>query len=472
MPGKNFIVYPYQTPDLIDAGERVKSYGEGFTRFTPEEASAAASRCFTGCDVPGCNTGCDLHQPIPQFLEMAHKRNWHEANKIAGRNSPLYGMIGAVCPEKGLCKDNCTLAHVEAFSTQPGILLPSPLKDTVAISEVEAAIWRHTIDHNGGLRYPTPLRETGKSVAVIGAGPAGIYAAFALRAKGHAVTVYDSQAEIGGLLLRGIPAFKLGKDDLPLVREAFERTGMQFRLDTRVGTDGQVALQELADTHNAVLIAIGTQTPRAITHPDTNLPIDGHEHMIPSLDFLWAHGDYQRVGTPLDSNYVVTGKRVAIIGAGDTAMDAVGTSVRDGGASALHLIVRSGIRAAYKEQNMRGEEAGIAIPGGRQDIMGAMPLDITSHDDGLMLHMRHSKGEVTRIVVDKIINAAGFDKPDLAAIFGMDIQPIGRNNPGTNVRNIFVAGDAHGATLAVTAASEGRRAGGIIHGQLMQGRLG
>lgn len=454
MSGKNFFEIPYRPPEPRAPDTRAHDHAAAVPGLQVEDAVKQASRCVS-CDAPGCNTGCPVGQDIPSFLKAVERGDWLKAHQVAFK-SPLYGLFGQLCPQdEGLCQTHCTVAKVTSFGASLVALPSAPIKDTIAIGAVESTIWRKAVQA-GWLRYPTPKQETGKSVAIIGAGPAGLYAAIALREKGHSVTVIDGQSEIGGLLFNGIPTFKLPKDDLPIVREAMEKTGIKFQLNMKVGDQGSVLpLSRLLSEHDAVLLAIGTDKARAVTHPGSSQAIEGSERIIPALDFLFAHGDAAVKGIPLQDKYQVAGKRIVILGNGDTAADCIGETARDAGAQQIITLQRSNkTTGAYKDKKLRFEEAK-AVGAPVEVIREVTPLSLKDQDGQMVLSVVGRNHEETKIPCDLVINATGFEKPNLDEIFGL------RTN---EQRKLFVAGDAAtGATLVVHAAQSGRDMASRIH---------
>lgn len=456
MAGSKFFKVLYVPPSPRPTEERKLDHETAIPGLSSEHAEIQAGRCVS-CDSPGCNSGCPVGQDIPSMLKAVEYGDWLKAHQIASK-SPLYGLFGQICPQdEGLCQTNCTVAKVTSFGLSPTALPLSPIQDTIAIGPVERAVWDHAL--KGWLKYPTPKQESGKSVAIIGAGPASIYAAIALREKGHDVTVIDRQYEIGGLLLRGIPTFKLAKGDLPIVRKAMEASGIKFLLNTSLEAQGQgLTLTKLLANNHAVLLATGTDRVRPISHPDTSQPISGSEHIINALDFLYAHGDAVSRGIPLDSKHQVEGKRIAILGNGDTAADCIGETARQAGAREILVLQRSNkTTGSYKDKKLRFEEA-LDVGGGVKVLKEVFPLELVKHSQELILAYRNQDASVSQIPCDVIINAAGFLKPNLDEIFGIK---------ATEHKNLFIAGDAKtGATLAVEAAQSGRDAARAMNAYL------
>jgi glutamate synthase (NADPH) small chain len=463
----------YSPPPTMPVELRVQVFAQVLQYFPEAEAAIQAKRCIS-CDVPGCNTGCGVGQDVPGFLHAAGEERWLEAHRISVR-SPLYGLLGQICPQQtGLCESQCTVGYLGLLGQKD--IGQQKLRDTIAIGGVESTIWRHAID-NGWLSYAKPTAETNRSVAVVGAGPAGIFLALDQRRVGNHVTVFDRWSEVGGLLFQGIPDFKLEKRDLPFVRAAMEETGIKFQMNSLIGngSESRTTLRDLLANYDAVVLATGTYAARKIINPGTGLPIDGHEHLINGLDYLFAHNKNIRAGTTVPRELQVKDRHVIVIGPGDTGQDCIRTALR-AGAGHVTVLCRNPPRGALKERIHADEEQAWL----RQNGMGGIDYELRVSlskvvqlpGGALELQMRRGDGKPHSIVADKIINATGFDKEDLGNKYGIPgLQVNERQGRGqiirdgsTTVRNLFVAGDAlTGSTLAVHAGQSGRYVSGTVH---------
>src|SRR6201995_5826320 len=297
-----FMEFPRELPEKTPVAERVKNYNEFVNLYTDEKLNQQSARCMN-CGIPFCHSGCPLGNIIPEFNDAVYRKNWEEAYNILSSTNNFPEFTGRICPAP--CESACVL----------GINKPA-----VAIEEIE----KHIIEiayKNKLVKPAAPLVKTGKKIAVVGSGPAGLAAAAQLVKAGHAVTVYERDDRIGGLLRYGIPDFKLEKNVIDRRLEIMEKDGVEFKTNTNVGKD--IAADELLRANDAVILAGGSTIPR-------NLNIPGRElkgiHF--AMDFLKQQNkrvsDIQVQGEDI----LVTGKDVVVIGGGDTGSDCVGTSNR------------------------------------------------------------------------------------------------------------------------------------------------
>ena len=293
-----------ELPEKVPVAERVKNYNEFVHLYTDEKLNQQSARCMN-CGIPFCHSGCPLGNIIPEFNDAVYRKNWEEAYHILSSTNNFPEFTGRICPAP--CESACVL----------GINKPA-----VAIEEIEKHIIEIAWSKNL-VKPVAPLIKTGKKVAVVGSGPAGLAAAAQLSKAGHAVTVYERDDRPGGLLRYGIPDFKLEKWVVDRRIEMMEKDGVVFKCNTEIGKD--IAADELVRTNDAVVLAGGSTIPR-------NLPIPGRElkgiHF--AMDFLKQQN--KRVSdTKLDDEDILaTGKDVIVIGGGDTGSDCVGTSNRQG----------------------------------------------------------------------------------------------------------------------------------------------
>jgi len=299
-----FQEYNRELPAKKAPEERVKNYNEFVGLYNEEKLNEQSARCMN-CGIPFCHSGCPLGNVIPEFNDAVYRHSWEEAYDILSTTNNFPEFTGRICPAP--CESACVL----------GINKPP-----VAIEEIE----KHIIEiaYAKNLVKPSaPFIKTGKKVAVIGSGPAGMAAAAQLSKAGHAVTVYERDDRPGGLLRYGIPDFKLEKWVIDRRVKVMEEDGIVFKCNTEVGKD--ITLEELQRNNDAVVLAGGSTIPR-------NLPIPGREfkgvHF--AMDFLKQQN--KRVGnSPFDTEDILaTGKDVVVIGGGDTGSDCVGTSNRHG----------------------------------------------------------------------------------------------------------------------------------------------
>lgn len=307
-----FREYRRKTNGYQPAGERVKHFREFVVPLEKDELRVQAARCMD-CGTPFCHPSCPLHNVIPDFNDHVYRNEWEEAAKTLLSTSNFPEFTGRVCP--ALCESGCVLGKV---------------REPVTIKNIEVAIIE-TAWENGWIKPSPPAVRTGRKVAVVGSGPAGLAAADQLNKAGHTVTVYERADRAGGLLRYGIPDFKLGKDIVQRRLDLMTAEGVVFRTGVNVGVD--VPVESLRLEHDATVLAIGSTIPR-------DLPIPGRDakgvHF--AMDFL-AQSNRRVAGDemPEEEAIFAKGKHVVVIGGGDTGSDCVGVSNRQGAASVTQL---------------------------------------------------------------------------------------------------------------------------------------
>src|SRR5215472_6906931 len=316
-------------PEKRSAEERRHDFREIFATFRAETATEQASRC-SQCGVPFCQVHCPLGNQIPDWLMLTAEGRLEDAYALAAATNNMPEVCGRICPQDRLCEGNSVVE--EGF-------------EAVTIGSVETFI-TETAFANGWVRPPKPGRERPHSVGIIGAGPAGLAAAEELRRKGYAVHVYDRYDRVGGLLVYGIPNFKLEKSVVARRHALLAAGGIHFHLNTAVGRD--VSLAALRTRHDALLIATGVYRARTMACPGIGL---GNVVLAP-LDYLIA-SNRKGLGDAVpafDSGALnAAGKHVVVVGGGDTAMDCVRTAARQGAKS---------VRCLYRRdrKNMPGSQ--------------------------------------------------------------------------------------------------------------------
>lgn len=451
-------------PAKRDASERGADFDEIYAQFSPDAAKAQASRC-SQCGVPFCQQGCPLQNNIPDWLKLAAEDRLEEAWRVSSATNNMPEICGRICPQDRLCEGICTIE-------QSG-------HGTVTIGSVEKYI-TDTAWEQGWIQPIKPPRERTQSAGIIGAGPGGLAAAEQLRRKGYQVTVYDAYDRGGGLLIYGIPGFKLEKHVVERRIRHLEASGIIFRFNTRVGTD--VQLPELRQTHDTVLIATGVYAAK-----DLKCPGVGAEGVHAALDYLTASnrvglGDsveaYQSGALNAD------GKRVVVIGGGDTAMDCVRTAVRQGAKSVTCLYRRDRANMPGSQREVQNaEEEGVVFE------WLANPEAILDTKAGKVKAVRASRmklgepdasgrqspvktGETFDVKADMVIKALGFDPEDLPALFNEPALTVNRwgavrvdyATMETSLPGVYAAGDiVRGASLVVWAIKDGRDAAEAMH---------
>ncbi|MDO6704823.1 FAD-dependent oxidoreductase [Photobacterium sp. 1_MG-2023] len=430
---------------------------EIYEPFTQQQASAQSDRCLD-CGNPYCEWKCPVHNYIPQWLKLANEGRILEAVELSHQTNTLPEVCGRVCPQDRLCEGSCTLN--DDFGA-------------VTIGNVEKYITDKAFEM-GWKPDMSGVEWTDKKVAIIGAGPAGLSCADILVRNGVKPVVFDRYPEIGGLLTFGIPSFKLEKEVMINRRRVFTEMGVDFRLNTEVGTD--VQLQDLIDEYDAVFLGVGTYK-----YMRAGLENEDATGVYDALPFLISN-TYRVMN--LDQNapeYIdMAGQRVVVLGGGDTAMDCVRTSVRQG---ASHVI------CAYRrdEANMPGSRREVknAREEGVNFMFNLQPLGIEVNSNGQVTGVKVVKtalgepdeagrrrpepvaGSEHVLEADAVIMAFGFQPHAMPWLESFDvaldqwgrIKTSGSHAFQTTNAKIFAGGDAvRGSDLVVTAIDEGRRA--------------
>lgn len=460
---QTFVVTPRTGPAKAPAADRVRDFAEIYADFSPVAGSGQAGRCAQ-CGVPFCQTGCPLQNNIPDWLRLAAEGRAEEAWRQSAATSTMPEICGRICPQDRLCEGACTLE-------QSGW-------ETVTIGSVERWLGDMAFE-NGWVDPIRPRVERGLSVGIVGAGPAGMAAADRLRSAGYAVTIYDRHDRAGGLLMYGIPGFKLEK---PVVQRRLDRLtegGVVFRLGVDVG--GDLPFAEVRAAHDAVLVATGVYQARRLTAPGC-----GSTGVIAALDYLVV-SNRKGLGDPVpafDSGALdASGKRVVVIGGGDTAMDCVRTAVRQGAASVtcLYRRDRDNMPGSAREVTNAEEEGVVfewlaaprAVLGEADRVTGVraqrMAL-VAPSADGRWSVEPVPDGEFD-LPADLVIEALGFEPEDMPAMFAepdlaltewRTIRTAGHTK-ATTLEGVFAAGDiVRGASLVVWAVRDGQDAAAEI----------
>ncbi|WP_184550281.1 glutamate synthase subunit beta [Mucilaginibacter sp. FT3.2] len=451
-----------ELPTKVPATERVKNYKEFVNLYSDEKLNQQSARCMN-CGIPFCHSGCPLGNIIPEFNDAVYRQNWEEAYHILSSTNNFPEFTGRICPAP--CESACVL----------GINKPA-----VAIEEIE----KHIIEiaYQKNLVKPTaPLVKSGKKVAVIGSGPAGLAAAAQLVKAGHAVTVYERDDKPGGLLRYGIPDFKLEKTVVERRIEVMEKDGVVFKLNSEVGVN--VAADELLRGNDAVILAGGSTVPRNLTIPGREL-----KGIHFAMDFLKQQN--KRVSSiNVDAEDILaTGKDVVVIGGGDTGSDCVGTSNRQGAKSVKQFEVMYQ-PPAQRTQHMpwptfpmvlkttSSHEEGadrfwgvntLEFLGDAEGNLRALKVvDVEWEQDfmGRPVKFNVVEGSEREIPCQRVFLAMGFLYPQPAGLLAhLGVELDERKNVKakegvyrTNVSKVFAAGDMRrGQSLVVWAISEGR----------------
>jgi glutamate synthase (NADPH/NADH) small chain len=457
-----------EMPEKRDASLRAKDVHEIYREYADQKAAEQASRC-SQCGVPYCQTHCPLHNNIPDWLRLTAEGRLQEAYELSQATNTFPEICGRICPQDRLCEGNCVIE-------QSG-------HGTVTIGSVEKYI-TDTAWEEGWVKPIRPAFERPESVGIIGAGPGGLAAADVLRRQGVQVTVYDRHDRAGGLLTYGIPGFKLEKDVVMRRNEQLRDGGVSFVLNCNVGED--LTFDAIRGQHDAVLIATGVYKARDIEAPGV-----GAQGIVKALDYLTASnrksfGD--EVAAFDDGTLNAAGKRVVVIGGGDTAMDCVRTAVRQGALSVKCLYRRDRANMPGSQREVQNaEEEGVEF------VWLSAPKGFTggAEVEGVMVQRMRlgapdATGRQTPEVIegadyvepaDLVIQALGFEPEDLPTLWGVPELKVTRwgtikadfRTHETALPGVYAAGDiVRGASLVVWAIRDGREAAEAILGYLAQ----
>jgi glutamate synthase (NADPH) small chain len=457
-----FVSVEKAMPEKRLPAERRRDFDEIYGEFAAAEAQQQAGRC-SQCGIPFCQVHCPLNNNIPDWLMLTAGGRLEEAYEVSAATNNMPEICGRICPQDRLCEGNCVI--------EKGF-------ESVTIGSVEKYI-TETAFEKGWVKPPRPPRELGMSVGIIGAGPAGLAAAEQLRRKGYEVHIYDRYDRVGGLLVYGIPNFKLEKHVVERRRRLLEEGGITFHLNFEVGRDA--SLEELRQRHAAILVASGVYKARDIAAPGVGL-----KNIVPALEYLTA-SNRKGLGdaVPEFDNGALdaAGKHVVVIGGGDTAMDCVRTAVRQGAKSVKCLYRRDRANMPGSQREVKhAEEEGVefvwlAAPeafAGRTKVSGVkayrMHLGIAD-SSGRQVPQAVESSSFT-LPADLVIMALGFDPEDVPQLFGAPELAVSRwgtvkidfRTMMTSLDGVFAAGDiVRGASLVVWGVRDGRDAAEQMH---------
>ena len=463
-----FVELKQETPEKRSTPKRKKDFNEIYNEFITDKAKDQSSRC-SQCGVPFCQIHCPLSNNIPDWLKLTAEGRLKEAYEISQSTNNMPEVCGRICPQDRLCEGNCVIE-------QSG-------HGTVTIGSIEKYI-TDTAWKKGWVKPFKVKRELKQSVGIIGAGPAGMACAEELRKSGLQVTIYDRYDRPGGLLIYGIPNFKLEKFVVERRTKLLKESGIKFIQNFEVGKDK--TLYELKEKHDAILVATGVYKAREINIPGHNL-----QNIFPAMEFLTASnrkglGDKVKL---FDEGILnAEGKNVVVIGGGDTAMDCVRTSIRQKAKSVKCLYRRD-------RENMPGSsrEVGNAIDEGVEFIWLTNPksfigdtkvnsvevnkMKLGEPDSSGRRRPEIENGSEYKISADLVIKSLGFDPEDIPTLFNAKELAISQwgtlkidlKTMQTNLEGVFAAGDiVRGASLVVWAIRDGRDAASAIEKYLQQ----
>jgi len=455
-----FLDLPRAEPAKLPVAARVREFREIYAPFDATAAGQQAGRCLA-CGNPFCEWKCPVHNYIPNWLKLIEQGKLFEAAELSHQTNSLPEMCGRICPQDRLCEGACTLNDGLGAVTIGAI-------EKYITDEALKAGWRPDLSH---------VRPTGRRVAIVGAGPAGLGCADILVRHGVRPVVYDRYPRIGGLLTFGIPPFKLEKEVVETRRALMEEMGVEFRLGVEIGTD--LPFEALLAEHDAVFLGMGTYGYVRGNFPGEDLP-----GVVEALPYLVAN--IRRELGLADRAIDLAGQRVVVLGGGDTAMDCNRTAIRQGAASVTCTYRRDeenmpGSRRDYKNSREEGvrflfNRQPVAIVGGER-VTGVRVVQTRLGAPGPRGRRvaEPIPGSEQTLEADTVIVAFGFSPspPPWLAAHGIQLHADGRVRVAadalrpfatTNPR-VFAGGDmVRGSDLVVTAVFEGREAArGILH---------
>ncbi len=453
-----FVDLEKETPIKREIKNRSKDFNEIYDEYISPKAKEQSSRC-SQCGVPFCQIHCPLSNNIPDWLKLTAEGRLQEAYEVSQSTNNMPEVCGRICPQDRLCEGNCVIE-------QSG-------HGTVTIGSIEKFI-TDTAWEKGWVKPFKVQKELKQSVGIIGAGPAGMACAEELRKSGYQITIYDRYDRPGGLLIYGIPNFKLEKYVVERRTNLLKESGINFVHNFEVGKDK--SLDQLRKKHDAILIATGVYKAREIEVPGHNL-----KNIFPAMEFLTASnkkGLGDKVELFDNGTLNTEGKNVVVIGGGDTAMDCVRTAVRQKAKSVKCLYRRD-------RDNMPGSarEVGNAIEEGVEFIWLSSPKKFLGDEKIQEVEVNKmalgepdasgrkkpivQKGSEFKIPADIVIKSLGFDPEDLPILFGAKELAVSKwgtikidlQSMQSNLEGVFAAGDiVRGASLVVWAIRDGRDA--------------
>ena len=456
-----FVALPQANPDKRAAESRRQDWQEIYAEFSKERAAEQAGRC-SQCGVPFCQIHCPVANNIPDWLMLTAEGRLEEAYEASSATNNLPEICGRICPQDRLCEGNCVIE--KGFQS-------------VTIGAVERYI-TETAFERGWVKPVKPLRERRESIGIVGAGPAGLAAGEQLRKKGYQVHIYDRYDRVGGLLVYGIPNFKLEKSIVERRASLLREAGIMFHLNTEIGRD--VSLADLRVRHTAVLIATGAYKERELQIPGAGL-----DNIFQAMTYLTA-SNRKDLGdvVPLfeDGTLNARDKDVIVLGGGDTAMDCVRTAVRQGARSVkcLYRRDRANMPGSMREVK-HAEEEGVdfvwlsapeAFLGDRAvEAVRAVRIHLGVADASGRQAPQPIPGSSHNLPANLVIKALGFDPEDLPTNFAAPDLAVTRwgtlkldwKSMMTSMDGVFAAGDiVRGASLVVWAIRDGRDAAEAI----------
>ena len=454
-PMLKFVTVERDMPEKRSADVRNEDFLEIYAPFIKAKAEEQASRC-SQCGVPYCQSHCPLHNNIPDWLNMTATGRLEEAYELSQATNTFPEICGRICPQDRLCEGGCVIENSG--------------HGTVTIGAVEKYI-TDTAWEKGWVKPITPLAERAESVGIIGAGPGGLAAADMLRRAGVQVTVYDRYDRAGGLLTYGIPGFKLEKDVVMKRNDQLTESGVTLKLNCNVGED--ISFEDIRGAHDAVIIATGVYKSRDLGGPGA-----GAKGIVKALDYLTASNrlNFGDTVPEFESGELnAAGKKVVVIGGGDTAMDCVRTAIRQGAESVkcLYRRDRANMPGSQRETNNAEEEGVIfewlsapkGFTGDAVDGVMVQKMRLGAPDASGRQSPEVIEGADYVEEADLVIKALGFEPEDLPSLWNQPDLPVTRwgtvkaefTTGATDLDGVYAVGDiVRGASLVVWAIRDGR----------------
>ena len=460
-PMLKFVTVERDMPEKRTAQTRKQDFNEIYAEFAKAKAEEQASRC-SQCGVPYCQSHCPLHNNIPDWLNMTATGRLQEAYELSQATNTFPEICGRICPQDRLCEGNCVIENSG--------------HGTVTIGSVEKYI-TDTAWENGWVMPIAPTQERDQSVGIIGAGPGGLAAADVLRRQGVQVTVYDRYDRAGGLLTYGIPGFKLEKPVVMRRIEQLEKGGVEFVLNCNIGED--ISFAAIRGKHDAVLIATGVYKTRDLDNDGADA--DG---IVRAIDYLTvsnrvSFGDSVEEFDNGELN--AAGKRVVVIGGGDTAMDCVRTAIRQGATSVKCLYRRDRANMPGSQREVQNaEEEGVvfewlsapsAFQGSPVTGVVVQKMRLGAPDETGRQAPEVIEGADYVEPADLVVKALGFEPEDLPKLWGVDGLDVTRwgtiradfTTGKSSLDGVYAVGDIlRGPSLVVWAIKDGRDSAAAI----------
>jgi len=465
-----FIEFERKDEGQIAVDERIKNYKEFTQPLSEKELETQGARCMD-CGIPFCHSGCPLGNLIPDFNDAVYQKNWEKATDILHSTNNFPEFTGRLCPAP--CEEACVLGINE---------------DPVSIENIEKNIVE-TAFTNGWIKAQPPQSRTGKTVAIVGSGPAGLAAAQQLNRAGHQVTVYERDEKIGGLLRFGIPDFKMEKNVIDRRLEQLVEEGITFKTGVHVGKD--ISAEQLREEHDALLLCGGATIKRGLPIPGADL-----KGVVQAMDFLPENNRRVAAQKEFKGHLPAKGKNVIVIGGGDTGSDCIGTSIRQGAVSVSNFEIMPmatterpenqpwpfwPMRLRTSSSHKEGAERHFSIStkkfigNEKGELTGLQTTEVEWDFSNGRPQLKEIEGTEKNWDCDLVLLALGFTGSEKTIAEQLDLKLDDRNNIAaptenyqTNIDNVFVAGDQRrGQSLIVWAISEGRSAAHHIDKYLM-----